>query len=186
MLNAGYIVTGFFADTPVQAQVKNFNCNAGCTVPLTHHFITRLQKAKAPGCVAYTSSPAGFMPCPFSSMYGATKAFLTEFACSLAPEVGVDGIDVCVVHPSPVTSNFYDKAHKLDALEMFRRTGTTPVTIADAFLSTVGRHVVVDQGYYSLSVRMLLKVVDVSFMALVTKWMAPTMKDFKEMRKLRK
>ena len=25
------------------------------------------------------------MACPFSSMYGATKAFLTEFAISLAP-----------------------------------------------------------------------------------------------------
>jgi NADP-dependent 3-hydroxy acid dehydrogenase YdfG len=30
---------------------------------------------------------AGLMPCPFSVIYGATKAFLTEFATSLACEV---------------------------------------------------------------------------------------------------
>ena len=31
------------------------------------------------------------------------------------------GIDVLVFHPSPVASRFYDKAHKLDVLEFFRR-----------------------------------------------------------------
>jgi short-subunit dehydrogenase len=38
---------------------------------------------------------------PFASIYGSTKAFLTEFAMSLAPEVKYNGIDVVVVHPSP-------------------------------------------------------------------------------------
>jgi short-subunit dehydrogenase len=50
---------------------------------------------------AFTSSPAGAMCSPFASIYGSTKAFLTEFAMSLAPEVKYNGIDVVVVHPSP-------------------------------------------------------------------------------------
>ena len=74
----------------------------------------------------------------------------------------MDGIDVLVVHPSPVTSNFYNAAHKLDALEMFRKTGTTPATIADAMLRSIGRTSVCDQGYYSFSVRVLLKVRELS------------------------
>jgi short-subunit dehydrogenase len=117
-----------------------------------------MQDSKLRGALVFTSSPAGFMPCPFSVMYGATKAFLTTFGMSLAPEVAVDGIDVLVVHPSPVTSNFYNKAHKLDAIEMFRKTGTSPATIASAMLRSVGRTTVCDQGYYCLCVRLLLKV----------------------------
>ncbi len=125
---------------------------------ITHHFLARLQKEKLRGALVFTSSPAGLMPCPFSVMYGATKAFLTAFATSLAPEVAVDGIDVMVVHPSPTTSNFYNSAHKLDALEMFRKTGTSPSCIANAMLRSIGRTSVCDQGYYSFSVRILLKV----------------------------
>ncbi len=77
--------------TYAEEQVANFNCNAACAVRITHHFLRKMQARKLRGCLVYTSSPAGFMPCPFSVMYGATKAFLTAFATSLAPEVCVGG-----------------------------------------------------------------------------------------------
>jgi short-subunit dehydrogenase len=52
-------------------------------------------------------------------MYGATKAFLTEFAASLAGEVYGSNIDVLVIHPSPVDTEFYrsETAHKSGALQ---------------------------------------------------------------------
>ena len=68
--NAGYILTGFFTARKLSEQVANFNCNAACGVPIAHHFISKLQAAKLRGCVVFTSSPAGFMACPFSAMYG--------------------------------------------------------------------------------------------------------------------
>lgn len=37
-----------------------------------------------------------------ATMYASTKAFLTTFAASLAAEIKTNGIDVVVVHPSPV------------------------------------------------------------------------------------
>ena len=99
------------------------------------------------GCVCFTSSPASFMPTPFSVVYGSTKAFLTEFGASLAPEVRRDGIDVMVFHPSPVATRFYDKAHKFGALEMFKATAVTPDKIANCMLASVGHIVVRDQGW---------------------------------------
>ena len=90
--------------------------------PMFHlfHILSRISQ------IVFTSSPAGFMPCPFSSMYGATKAFLTEFASSVAAEVRADGVDVTVVHPSPTNSNFYARkdTHALDALAFFKSTAT--------------------------------------------------------------
>lgn len=141
-----------------------------------------MQEKKLKGCVVFTSSPASLMPCPFSALYGATKAFITEFATSIAPEVKCDGIDVCVCNPSPVTSNFYKGTHNLDALAMFKKTGTTPAIIASTMLSTVGRLVVADQGYYSLTMRILLKVVDVTFMTELITRMAFLLPDFRKMR----
>lgn len=44
------------------------------------------------------------MPSPFAVSYAATKAMLSMFAISLAPEVKWMGIDVLAVHPSPVAS----------------------------------------------------------------------------------
>lgn len=58
------------------------------------------------GCFVYTSSAAACMPSPFAVTYASTKAFLSMFAISLAPEVKWMGIDVLAVHPSPVASRW--------------------------------------------------------------------------------
>eukprot|EP00122_Pirum_gemmata_P005947 Pgem_evm1s5432 len=85
--NAGFMKTGFFTTVPLGVQLANHDCNATSVVQLTHHFVREMQEKKLKGAVTFTSSPAGFMPCPFSVIYGASKAFLTEFAVSLAPEI---------------------------------------------------------------------------------------------------
>jgi len=103
-------------------------------------------------------------------MYGATKAFLTEFGVSLAAEVKNEGIDVLVMHPSPVDTNFYnaDTAHKSGSLGLFRKTATAPTLIADVMFSSVGQYTVVrEQGYFSISLRLLLKLVDPNFLATI-------------------
>mmetsp|Transcript_44559 Transcript_44559/g.115882 ORF Transcript_44559/g.115882 Transcript_44559/m.115882 type:complete len:318 (-) Transcript_44559:67-1020(-) len=180
--NAGYINTGFFTERPLGSQIANLTCNAVSAMQITYYFVQRMQKANMKGCVVFTSSPAGFMPSPFCCMYGSTKAFLTEFAMSLAPEVKNDGIDVTVVHPSPVASNFYNKAHKLDAIAFFRKTATGPEVIASKMFSTVGRFVVADQGYYSIGLNTLFKFIDTRFMAEATARTAHMLGDYKNFK----
>eukprot|EP00939_MAST-03C_sp_MAST-3C-sp1_P003754 g3754.t1 len=183
--NAGYLKTGFFASLSVEAVMANYHCNATSVVQITHYFLNRMQNltpissSGKRGAIAFTSSPAYLMPCPFSSIYGSTKAFMTEFAASVAPEVRSDGIDFTVVHPSPVATNFYKGAHKLDAIEFFRKTATGPLRIADVLLESVGRCVVRDQGYYPISLRLVLKIVDVCFIGELIALTAHTLKDFK-------
>ena len=50
------------------------------------------------------------LPSPTAAMYAGTKAFVSHFGASVAAEVKSLGIDVCVVHPSPIRSRFYDNA----------------------------------------------------------------------------
>jgi short-subunit dehydrogenase len=180
--NAGYIKTGFFADGPVEAQLANHHVNATAAVYISHHFVKQMQEKRLRGCICFTSSPASFMPCPFSALYGATKAWVTEFAMSLAAEVKSSGIDVCVVHPSPIASNFYEGTHSLDALIFFKNTASGPENIANALFSAVGRSVVRDHGYFPVVVRLLLKILDLNLLADIICLFAESTGDFKKMK----
>lgn len=162
--------------------MANYNCNATSAMALAHFFVQHMKQAKLPGLIMFTSSPASLMPSPSCALYGSTKAFLTEFAMSLAPEVASMNIDVSVMNPSPVATNFYNGAHDIDMLKFFKSTATTPDIIADAMLAGAGRLVVVEQGYYSAVVRVLLKIADIVFIAQMTKLSAPTMSDFINLR----
>ena len=176
--NAGYIVTGFFANLPLAKHLANYECNATAAVKITHHFANRLIDEKLPGLIAFTSSPAGRIPNPSSSLYGGTKAFLSEFAASIAPELRADGIDVIVVHPSPIASNFYQSTHDMGAIRMFKATANTPDVIADSLFSGAGRVVIRDQGYFPAVQKLLLTALDYNLLAVIITWTSGMAGDF--------
>jgi short-subunit dehydrogenase len=152
--NAGFIRNGFFADTPLPVLLAQVDVNARVSVGLVHDFVNRLRSRGARGGVAFTSSPAHLIPGPFAAMYAATKAFVTAFGASIAPELRQDGIDVLVMHPSPVSTAFYAGAANLDTINFFKATGVSPDSIAACYMSSMGRVIVHDQGYFSLAVRL--------------------------------
>ena len=57
--------------------------NATAAVNISHHFASKLVSAKKKGCIVFTSSVAGFIPTPFSGMYGATKVRILFFVLNL-------------------------------------------------------------------------------------------------------
>tara|TARA_R110002050_G_scaffold2771_2_gene15421 strand:- start:530 stop:979 length:450 start_codon:yes stop_codon:yes gene_type:complete len=141
------------------------------------------------GCVVFTSSPAGAMPCPFSVIYGSSKAFITEFATSLAGEVRLQGIDVLVAHPSPVDTNFYHapSASKSASVTFFRKTASPPTVICDYMFRTVGRYTcVVEQGYFAFMQKFIFKVLDPSFFASLLMVFSWTTAEYKTLTQDRK
>jgi len=126
------------------------------------------------------------MPCPITVMYGATKAFLTEFASSIAPELRGDGIDVLVVHPSPVKTFFYaGNKHNIGIMKFFQSTGTSPERIANCFFRAVGRTLVYDQGYYSFMIRLVLRLIDITFLQNIIHIAASTNSELVKIKKKR-
>jgi len=53
--NAGYIVTGFFADTPLERWLANALCNAVAPIAITHLFLARMRAEGRKGCITFTS-----------------------------------------------------------------------------------------------------------------------------------
>jgi len=183
--NAGYIVTGFFDQTTLDSQLANLECNATACVKVTHHFLKQMLEKKIKGCFIFTSSVSGYIPNPFAVMYGATKAFVSQFAASLAIEVRNNGIDVLAVHPSPVASNFFDKAHKLESLEMAQKTAVSPYSVPAKMLECVGRSHLGDLGAMAVTVRVVVALVPYDFLTGVFSFAAPFMGDYQKHNKNR-
>lgn len=151
--NAGFLVTGFFDQSPRGKLLANVECNATASVNVAHHFISKLVAKKRKGCIVFTSSVAGWIPTPFSGMYGATKAFVSQLACCLHIELKALGIDVCAVHPSPVASNFYnDLDHKIEILESACKTAVPPEALPDDIFRSVGACALRDLGGKSVCI----------------------------------
>ncbi|KAI8608138.1 putative short-chain dehydrogenase, partial [Chytriomyces sp. MP71] len=180
--NAGYILVGLFHLTPIERLTANLNCNNTAPLHITHHFASRMVQEKLKGAILFTSSPGGFMASPMATLYSTTKAFLTNFATSIAPELVVDGIDVCVVHPSPTNTGFYQGAGLMSALKLFQRTAVGPQEIVDALFRCVGRTVVADHGYYSVANRILLKLLDYTVMSDLMWLFVRDQADFKNIK----
>lgn len=183
--NAGYIVTGFFDKSNLDAQLANLECNATACVKLTHHFLQRMILAKRRGCIVFTSSVAGFIPSPFTVMYGATKAFVSQFAASLAAEVRSLGIDVLAVHPSPVNSNFYDKVDAISMLEAAKSGAATPGSIPALMLACIGRSHVADMGSLALTVRACIAMLPYDTLASLFSAGAHLLPDYQKFNSLR-
>ncbi len=138
-LNAGFMVTGFFHDVPIGKHMANLQCNAVAGCRVAHHFLPIMYAAKRRGLICFTSSSAAFIPSPFTSLYSATKAFVSRFASSLAAEAGPQGIDVMAVHPSPVRSNFLKGTTNFDIINDFYKFSTGPEAVPPQIFRKVGR-----------------------------------------------
>lgn len=164
--NAGYICPGFFAETEFARVRANFECNAGCSLGITHHFTRKMLERKDSGLVTFTSSAGCYLPGPTATLYSSTKAFITNFAVTLASEVKDAGIDVVVIHPSPVASNFYKTTGpQLDSLKQAQKAGVGPMVIADQIFASAGRLTVWDQGLTCVIFRVVNKILDWQFFA---------------------
>jgi short-subunit dehydrogenase len=185
-LNAGYMITGFFDSHDLSKHMANLECNTTSAVQITHLFLQRLLAKKLKGCFVFTSSAAAAIPSPYSVLYASTKSFISSFGASLAAEVRSEGIDVLVVHPSPVATRFYDKAHKLGALEFFKKMAVGPDELPDVIFSSIGRLVWRDIGPTAIGFRMLMKVLDYNLFATIIAVTARFTDDFKKYGRAKK
>mmetsp|Transcript_21772 Transcript_21772/g.67005 ORF Transcript_21772/g.67005 Transcript_21772/m.67005 type:complete len:240 (+) Transcript_21772:122-841(+) len=178
--NAGFIVTGFFDSQPLGKHLVNMECNATAAVCITHHFASIMVKEKLKGCVVFTSSASAYIPNPFAIMYGATKAFMSQFAASIAVELQCKGIDVCVVHPSPVASHFYNKVeHKIDSMESFKKVAVDPAELPREMFASIGRCVLRDMGATAIGMRVGFNLLPYGALAHIIALVAPFLPDYK-------
>jgi short-subunit dehydrogenase len=109
-INAGIGTGGEFArETELKTELKVIDLNVRSTVHLAKLVVKQMVGRRA-GRILFTASIAGTMPTPLQAVYGATKAFVLEFAQSLRYELEDTGVTVTVLNPGATDTKFFERA----------------------------------------------------------------------------
>jgi short-subunit dehydrogenase len=104
--NAGFGARGEFWKLPLARQSEMLRLNIQALVELTHLLLPAMV-AQRRGGIINVSSTAGFQPVPYTTIYAATKAFVTSFSLGLAEELRPYGVRVVTLCPGGTATNFF-------------------------------------------------------------------------------
>ncbi|MBW8753643.1 MAG: SDR family NAD(P)-dependent oxidoreductase [Sphingomonadales bacterium] len=105
--NAGFNIRGLFESTDAAEMARMLTVNCHAPMQLAHGFLPRLKARGAKGSgggLVFTSSVEGFIGCPFSTAYSATKALVIGLGEGLYGELAGSGIDVLTLCPGATES----------------------------------------------------------------------------------
>jgi uncharacterized protein len=105
--NAGFGARGRFWELPFARQQEMFHLNVMAVVELTHRLLPQMI-ARRRGAVINVSSTAAFQPVAYTSLYAATKSFVTSFSMALREEVRPYGVRVVTLCPGGTRTNFFE------------------------------------------------------------------------------
>ena len=107
--NAGFGLTGEFAETDLQRELDMIQVNVTAVVHLTKLFLPQMLKRKE-GRIMNVASTAAFQPGPLPCIYYASKAFVLSFSEAIDEELRNSGVSVTALCPGPVHTNFAERA----------------------------------------------------------------------------
>ncbi|MEU6146283.1 SDR family NAD(P)-dependent oxidoreductase [Streptomyces sp. NPDC047081] len=116
--NAGFGVKGPFDEVNAGTLASMLAVNCHAPTQLAHGLVPRL-KQRGRGGVIFTSSVEGFLGCPYSAGYSATKAYMNALGEALWTELGPHGVDVLTLCPGATDT------------EAPRLQGIDPTTLQD-------------------------------------------------------
>lgn len=107
--NAGFGSYGAFLDADLDHEVNEIELNVVAVVRLTHAALPGMVGRRR-GWVVNLSSTASLQAMPLHAVYGATKAFVTNFSEALHEELRPVGVHVTAVLPGYTRTEFHARA----------------------------------------------------------------------------
>lgn len=105
--NAGVGTYGRFEEIAPEREQEEIMLNTAALVDLTHRLLPNMLK-REDGVIVNVASMAAFMPCAYSAVYGATKAFVLSFSEALWAEMRGRGVRVLALCPGATETGFFD------------------------------------------------------------------------------
>jgi len=127
--NAGFGVFGRLHEADLQKNQEQILVNVYALTYLTQLFLPAMVKDNE-GAIINVASTAAFQPCPYLSVYGATKAFVLTFTEALWAEYQHSNIHILALCPGPVATEFFNALGKNHSITGPRDTAETIVTTA--------------------------------------------------------
>lgn len=104
--NAGFGAQGEFWKVSLEKQLQILRLNVQALLELTYLLLPQMVDRRTGG-VINVSSTASFQPLPYTSVYAATKAFVTSFSTGLTEELRPYGVKVVTLCPGTTETNFF-------------------------------------------------------------------------------
>jgi NAD(P)-dependent dehydrogenase (short-subunit alcohol dehydrogenase family) len=114
--NAGYAVMGTFESATPEQIKRQFDVNVFGVMNVTRAFLPHF-RANGAGLFLNVSSMGGQVTFPFLSLYHGTKWAVEGFSESLSYELGGLGIQVKIIEPGVVLTDFYGRSMTFSAKE---------------------------------------------------------------------
>ncbi|WP_049982348.1 SDR family oxidoreductase [Halorubrum sp. BV1] len=109
--NAGYGQFGPIEDVPTEKVHEQFDVNVYGPHRLIRAVLPSMRR-EGDGTIVNVSSVAGRVSFPGGGVYSGSKFAIEAMSDALRNEVGTHGIDVVVVEPGPVRTNFADRVER--------------------------------------------------------------------------
>ena len=121
--NAGTMIGRFPAEELTNAQYQQLvNLNQSSVVQITGALIPLLRKSKNGSIINTVSISATTGGSPGSSIYSATKAFVSTYTKALARELAPDNIRANAVSPGTIMTDFHKRYSNEEKLENTRKS----------------------------------------------------------------
>ena len=124
--NAGFGGVGSFEDYSIEYIEKMIDLNIKATTNLTHYFIPDL-KNNSPSYILNNASMIANFPCPYKSIYAASKVYVKYFTEALRVELKAHGISVSLLQPGATPTNDVVK-NQINNGGFFARISVTKVS----------------------------------------------------------
>jgi short-subunit dehydrogenase len=162
--NVGVGTYGPFAESDLGAERTQLRLNVVLPVELTRLFLD-----EDIGWILNVGSVAGFQPGPTLSTYYASKAYLNSFSEAIAEELR-GHVDVTVVCPGPVKTEFQDRAGMSDSTVGSMTSNTPGEVAAAAYEGLMAGETVVIPSRAMRAVELLGRVMPRSVVRRVAGW----------------
>jgi short-subunit dehydrogenase len=140
--NAGFSAAGRFERVPLERHLEMIRVNCMAVTALTHLFLPAMTKRRR-GALIIVASVAGYVPLGLASTYGATKAFDLMLGEALWAENRSLGVDVLVLSPGPVETEFQAVAGETP------HPGASPQSVVEAAFAALGKKPSVIAGTFN-------------------------------------
>ncbi len=127
--NAGFGIQGDFTSTSIKQELQLVHVQISAMLQLTKAVLPSMIARKR-GRILNIGSVYSFFPVPFQSVYGACKAFLLSFSCSISNELIGKGVTVTLFCPGITQTKFRSRAGITEKTEKFGMTAESAARIA--------------------------------------------------------
>lgn len=129
--NSGFGGYGMFPEPNLEHNANMIDVNVRALTYLSGKFIGIIRENG--GGIINVASTAAWQPCPYLSVYGATKSYVMNFSLALDYELRKFGARCLCLCPGPTTSNFFKRAG-FDKRPLKSNFGHEPEQVAEVAL----------------------------------------------------